>query len=105
MHTDNTGLLLEEATYFVGCMPTTAELSDLYNSQKGDVQFHEIGVEFNGFPIRGAAVNKRAKAILDWMNSSANENMVQRNSWNYDYSALSDTTNGLSQSKLIGTNN
>ena len=100
MHTDNTGMLLEQAVYLVGCMPTTAELSDLYNSTKGDIQFKEIGVEFSGFPIRGAAVNARAKKILDWMNSSANANMVHRNSWDYNYAGLGDTTNGLAQAKL-----
>ena len=102
LHTDNTGMLIEQAAYLVGCMPTTAELSTLYNGQKGDVQFQEIGVEFNGFPIRGAAVNARAKKILDWMNSSANANMVHRNSWDYKYAGLSDTTNGLAQTKLAG---
>ena len=100
LHTDNTGMLIEQAAYLVGCMPTTAELSTLYNGQKGDVQFQEIGVEFNGFPIRGAAVNARAKKILDWMNNSANAKMVHRNSWDYDYAGLSDTTNGLAQTKL-----
>lgn len=102
LHTDNTGMLIEQAAYLVGCMPTTAELSTLYNGQKGDVQFQEIGVEFTGFPIRGAAVNARAKKILDWMNSSANANMVHRNSWDYKYAGLSDTTNGLAQTKLAG---
>jgi len=100
LHTDNTGMLIEQAAYLVGCMPTTAELSTLYNGQKGDVQFQEIGVEFNGFPIRGAAVNARAKKILDWMNNSANAKMVHRNSWDYNYAGLSDTTNGLAQTKL-----
>lgn len=102
LHTDNTGMLIEQAAYLVGCMPTTAELSTLYNGQKGDVQFQEIGVEFTGFPIRGSAVNARAKKILDWMNSSANANMVHRNSWDYKYAGLSDTTNGLAQTKLAG---
>ena len=102
MHTDNTGLLLENAAYLVGCMPTTAEIS-MYNGEKGDIQFHEISVEFTGFPIRGSAVNARAKKILDWMNDSANQNMVHRNSWDYDYEGLSDTTNGLAQTKLTNS--
>lgn len=99
MHTDNTGLLLEQAAYYVGCMPTTADLG-IYNGQKGEINFSEVTAEFTGFPIRGAAVNARAKKILDWMNSEANKNMVHRNSWDYDYAGLSDTTNGLAQSSL-----
>lgn len=102
MHTDNTGLLLEQAAYLVGCMPTTADLSTLYNGQKGDIQFQEVSAEFTGFPIRGAAVNARAKKILDWMNSSANNNMVHRNSWDYNYSGVNGKTasSGLGKSTL-----
>ena len=101
MHTDNTGLLVEQAAYIVGAMPTTAELS-IYNTTKGEINFTEVSAEFTGFPIRGSAVNKRAKKILDWMNSSSNANMVHRNSWDYEYDGLSDTNRGLAQSKLTG---
>lgn len=101
MHTDNTGMLIEDAAYLVGCMPTTAELQ-IYNGQKGEIQFQEIGCEFTGFPIRGSAINKRAKEILDWMNNSANEKMVHRKSWDYNYAGLSDAYAGLAQTKLVG---
>ena len=100
IHTDNTGLLVERAAYLVGCMPTTAELQ-IYNGTKGSVEFQEITAEFTGFPIMGSAINARAKKILDWMNSSANANMVHRNSWDYNYAALSDKNAGLAQSKLV----
>lgn len=100
MHTDNTGMLVEQAAYLVGCMPTTAELQ-IYNGTKGDVNFQQITAEFTGFPIMGSAINARAKKILDWMNSSANANMVHRNSWDYNYAALSDKNTGLAQSKLV----
>lgn len=99
IHTDNTGMLVEQAAYLVGCMPTTAELQ-IYNGTKGSVEFQEITAEFTGFPIMGSAINARAKKILDWMNSSANANMVHRNSWDYNYAALTDANNGLAQSKL-----
>lgn len=101
MHTDNTGMLIEDAAYLVGCMPTTAELQ-IFNGQKGEIQFQEIGCEFTGFPIRGSAINKRAKEILDWMNNSANEKMVHRKSWDYNYAGLSDGYSGLAQTKLVG---
>lgn len=100
MHTDNTGMLVEQAAYLVGCMPTKAELSTLYNGQKGEIAFQEISAEFTGFPIMGSAINARAKKILDWMNSESNRNMVHRNSWDYEYAALSDTNTGLAQNKL-----
>lgn len=101
MHTDNTGLLLERAVYWVGCQPTTAELQ-IYNGKKGEVQFSEISVEYNGFPIMGEAINAQAVKILNWMNSTANDNMVVRNSWNYSYEGISDAGNGLAQSSLTG---
>ena len=99
MHTDNTGMLIEQAAYLVGCMPTTAQM-DIYNGTKGDINFQEISCEFTGFPIFGSAINTRAKKILDWMNSSANNRMVHRNSWDYNYAALNDRNTGLAQSKL-----
>lgn len=101
MHTDNTGLLVERAAYFVGCMPKTAEMS-IYNGTKGDINFQEITAEFTGFPIMGSTINARAKKILDWMNSSSNANMVHRNSWDYNYAALNDKNTGLAQTKLTG---
>ena len=100
MHTDNTGLLIERAAYLVGMMPTSADLG-IYNGTKGDIQFQDVTCEFTGFPIYGSAVNARAKKILDWMNSESNRNMVHRNSWDYEYAGLSDTTDGLSQNKLL----
>lgn len=103
MHTDNTGMLLEQAAYIVGAMPTSAELS-MYNSQKGEIAFREVNVEFTGFPIMGKAVNKRAKEILDWMNSTSNENRVQRNSWEYEYDGVTNSSSGLGQTKLSSSN-
>lgn len=99
MHTDSTGLELEQAIYIVGAWPTTAQLS-IYQSKKGDVAFAPVSCEFQGFPIRGSAVNAKAKEILDWMNSSANNMMVHRNSWDYNYAGLTDTASGLAQTSL-----
>lgn len=100
MHTDNTGLNLERAALIVGAQPTTAELS-IYNGEKGNPEFAEVSAEFNGFPIMGSAVNKRAKEILNWIMSSANKNQAIRNSWNYDYTAIKSAENGgLAQAGL-----
>ena len=93
LHTDNTGLLLERAIYFVGCAPTSAELG-IYQGNKGDVNFQEITTEFTAYPIQGKAVNKRAKEILDWLNSDDNntKSKIHRNSWNYKYFAANGYT-------------
>lgn len=89
MHTDNTGLVLERAAYFVGAMPKTADLT-IYNTTKGDIEFKEVSCEFTGYPIMGKAVDARAKAILNHMNAESNAAHVRRNSWNYDYYATSE---------------
>ena len=101
MHTDNTGLLLERAIYWVCCQPTSAQ-TEIFNGTKGEVTFQDITVEFNGIPLMGDAINAQAKKILDWMNNEANENMVVRNSWNYNYEGIGDSAYGLSQSSLYG---
>lgn len=101
MHTDNTGLLLERAIYWVCCQPTSAP-TEIFNGTKGEVTFQQITVEYNGIPLMGDAINAQAKKILNWMNSEANANMVQRNSWNYNYAGISNSDNGLMQSKLVG---
>ena len=100
LHTDPTGLELEQAIYWIGCWPTSANLTQFAEVKRGDISFSEVSVEFQGFPLRGSAINRKAKEILDWMNNSANNLMVHRNSWDYDYAALSDTTSGLAQSSL-----
>lgn len=98
MHTDNTGLLVEKAAYIIGAMPMTSEQS-IYNGNKGSVEFADISLEFSGYPVVGSAVNARAKAILDFMNSTSNKNMVVRNSYDFNYAAISDT-NRLAKSSL-----
>lgn len=103
MHTDPTGLELEQAIYYIGCWPTSANLSQ-YASKKGDINFSDVAVEFNGFPLRGSYINKKAKEILDWMNNSSNNLMVHRNSWDYNYEGLSNTSTGLAQSSLTSNN-
>lgn len=96
MHTDNTGRALERAIYYVGCQPTSAGLSSLYSGQKGEVSFQEVTCEFNGFPITGSAVNKRAAAILNHINT-----VTSLNSWDYNYAGINDDTYGLGKSSLL----
>ena len=100
MHTDPTGLELEQAIYWIGCWPTSANISQYTSNKRGDIAFSDVSVEFQGFPLRGSAINRKAKEILDWMNSSANNLMVHRNSWDYDYAGITDTVTGLGQTSL-----
>ena len=99
MHTDNTGLVLERAVYFTCCQPTTSQL-DIYNGKKGEVTFQEISVEFQAFPLMGTKINTAAKNILAAMNDKSKRIYVERNSWDYDYNAitLADQRNKASSS-------
>lgn len=101
LHTDNTGLQLTRAVYFVGCQPTSSDLT-IYNAERGTVEFAEVSAEFTGFPIMGAAVNKRAQSVLDWINSESNTLAAHRNSWVYDYAAASDS--GILASEKLKSN-
>lgn len=100
MHTDPSGLELEQAIYWIGCWPTSANLTQYVENKRGDIDFSEVSVEYQGFPLRGKAINRKAKEILDWMNNSSNNLMVHRNSWDYDYAGIKDTNTGLGQSSL-----
>lgn len=101
MATDNTGLLLEKAIYFVCCQPQSAQWS-IYGGQHGSPEFQSVTVEYSGLPLVGAQIDAQAKRILNWMNNKANENYVYRNSWNYNYEGISDSANGLMQASLTG---
>ena len=103
MHTDPTGLALEQAIYFIGCWPTSANISQYTNAKRGDINFSEVTVEFTGFPLRGKDINERAKAVLDYMNTRADNLRVQRNSWDYEYDAITDTSK-LNNPALVGEN-
>ena len=64
--TDNSLRNVEKAFYIVGAQPTNADFN-IYNSTKGTIEFQELSVEFNGFPIQNTQVNKRAQELLDWI--------------------------------------
>lgn len=64
--TDNTMMNVEKAFYLVACQPTQAELN-MFNIERGNIEFKEVTVEFSGFPISNTVVNRKAQAILDWV--------------------------------------
>lgn len=85
--TDNTMRKLEKAYYIVAGQPTQAETS-MYNSEKGDIGFKEIGMEFMGFPITGDVVDYKAQEMLNWLHNPANPNKIIVNSNNFLYSGV-----------------
>lgn len=87
--TDNTMMNLEKAYYIVNAQPIKAETS-MYNSEKGDINFKEIGVEFTGFPITSSIIDQKADAMLKWLNDPSNPNKIVADSNNFLYTGVSD---------------
>ena len=87
--TDNTFKQLEKCYYIVAAQPTTAN-TEIYNSQKGEIEFKEVSVEFIGFPLTGAAIEAKGKAMLEWLTSPKNPNPYVINSNNFAYTGVKD---------------
>ena len=66
--TDNSGLNLEKAYILAACQPTTAN-TDIYNVERGSIQFSKLSLAFNGFPVTGRIVNAKAIEFLDYINA------------------------------------
>ena len=109
--TDNTGAQVERAYLLIACQPTTAEIN-IVNSEKGNIEFKELTVEFNGFPYTSAKVNQAAKDILgyingftyaedgNWATYGNGKAHMYRSSDNFDYTAypnLGETTGAAIQ--------
>ena len=62
--TDSTMLRLERAVLLCNCQFTTSRLSEILNSNKGDISNKEISLEWNCFPIMGYEVDKAAASLL-----------------------------------------
>ena len=94
--TDNTGAQVERAYLLIACQPTTAEIN-IVNAEKGNIEFKELTVEFNGFPYTSAKVNQAAKDILAFINGFHYDDSgnwqddgkahMYRSSDNFDYTA------------------
>lgn len=66
MVTDNTCRKLEKAYLLANAQPTSAPTSTLYNMQRGNIEFPEISITFNCFPITGDRVNLYAGKLLEY---------------------------------------
>ena len=62
--TDSTCLHVEKAFLILNAQPTQASLSELYNTEKGQIETKEITVNWNCFVVDGATINKVANAYL-----------------------------------------
>jgi hypothetical protein len=95
--TDNTLLNIEKAVLLVSCQPSTAELN-IYNGEKGQIEFKEITTEFNGYPITGPAVTAKAKEFLDWINNNTTFEDAK-----YAYNALNNIPSPTASTNAVTT--
>lgn len=65
---DNTCLNIEKAYLIVAAQPTTAALGDVSNSERGQFDWKEVTVQFNGIPLVGPAITAKAQQFLDYIN-------------------------------------
>lgn len=90
--TDNTMTKIERAFLIAACQPTTANYSDLYSGNKGDINFAEIGLSFNGFFINNDYVYQKAQDMLLAMRNPTNltDSRIIVDSNNFRYSAIAN---------------
>lgn len=69
INTDNTVTKIEKAYLIVAAQPQTAELS-MYDYSKGEIGWHELNVQFSGYPITGPAITAKGQEFLDWLNNN-----------------------------------
>jgi hypothetical protein len=93
--TDNTMTQIEKAYLIIAAQPQSAE-TNIYNSEKGTIEFKELSCEFSGFPYTSKKVNQAAKDILEWLNgfsinngvySKTGNRRIRTSSNNVDYTA------------------
>ena len=87
INTDNTMRNIEKAYLIVGAQPTTAH-TNIYNYEKGNIEFQQIDVEFRGFPITSSEVDKKAKEYLDWLHNPKNPSRIIVNSDEFKYTGV-----------------
>lgn len=88
--TNDTMTGIERAILISNAQCTTADFTTLYDGQKGDIQYAELSMPWNGFLIYNNIVNLAAEKILYAMRNPKNltGSRIIVNSSNYNYAAL-----------------
>ena len=99
--TDNTMTKIERAFLIAACQPTSANYTDLYTGNKGDIQFAEVSLPFNGFFINNDYVYQKAQDMLLAMRNPANlsGSRVIVDSNNFKYNAIAHAGIGSADGK------
>lgn len=105
MVTDNTCRKLEKAFLLANAQPISAPYSTLYNSQRGTMDFQEISVTFNCYPIVSSLVNKYAAMILqhDLTTDSTDYRKLVLDSNDYEFHVYGDKMSSRTITTPAGT--
>ena len=90
--TDNTMTKIERAFLIAAVQPNIANFADLYAGDKGDIQFPELTLNFNGFFINNDMVYQKAqKALLSMRNpNNLTGSRIIVDSNNFAYTGIND---------------
>lgn len=90
--TDNTMTKIERAFLIAAVQPNTANFSDLYDGDKGAIEFPELTLNFNGFFINNDMVYQKAqKALLSMRNpNNLTGSRIIVDSNNFAYTGIND---------------
>jgi len=95
--TDNTCRKIEKAYLLANAQPTSAPMGTMYNSTKGSIDFQEISISFNCFPIMGDKVNRYAAMLLqnDLTTNGNRKLILDSNDYVYDVYNTKVENNGM----------
>lgn len=89
INTDNTMRNIEKAVLIVGAQPTAAKTS-IYNYEKGNIEFADVDISFNGFPITSNEIDKKATEYLKWLHNPKNPTRIITDSSEFNYTGVGD---------------
>lgn len=95
--TDNTCRKIEKAYLLCNAQPITAPNGTLYSSQKGSIDFQEISIQFNCFPIMGDVPNRYAAMTLqnNLTTNSSRKIVLDSNDYKFDVYKSKVENNGM----------
>lgn len=106
--TDNTMTKVERAFLISAVQPTAAPYSELYTGDKGEIQFTELNLSFNGFFMNNDMIYIKAQKMLMAMRNPENKTgsriIVDSNNFAYDAINKIDLGEGVSNSNLYDEN-
>lgn len=95
--TDNTMTKIERAFLIAAAQPNMADFSSLYTGEKGQIEFPELQLNFNGFPINNDMVYMKAQQALLAMRNPKNltGSRIIVDSNNFVYSGIKDINTNM----------